>query len=687
MNEPAATPNKRALLVGVNKYPNLPPHSQLRGCENDVAAVRHMLVTTFKFPPENVRVLVNEEATEQAVRGALEQLLGDCGEGDIVVFHFSGHGSQMAPKGEKPRGYDESIMPHDSGRMRDDFPRKVAPRDIRDTEINEWLSRLTRKTPYITLLFDSCHSGSITRLADGEEAGRLRWVPPDPLPAGAQPAAPGGTRGASRDVGGSGWLPESDKYVLLAACAAEQGAYELDHTGGDGGTQRFGAFTFHLTREIEQGFQNSDGRLTYRDIWERVAAGVNERFRKQTPQLEGARDRVVFNVEDVAPMRYLLVAGRRGDEVDLAGGAIHGLTVGSRWDIYPAGTKRTADAKEQRQGVVEVTSVGPFTAKAKVLEESPAQAVAANSRAVEDVHADPETRLPVGLRPAPAGHGPLVAELRRTLERSRLLKLTEASGGAQVEIGVRPGGGGARGVWEVTDGSAPLLPPYPADAPESLRSIKENLETIWRFRKVLSLRNEKSELKGKIEFALLKKDAGGVWREVPAGEQPVFREGEPIAFRVVNRSDSLVHVSVLDLGLSKRVAVLYPPAGASEPVAAKRSGESEQTDAGGNLVVGAGGEIELFFPDKLDFLPATQEGAPAEGVEHFKLVATTARHDLSFLNQPGLREGPLRGSAHPLEKMLYLATAAEPLREARVTLDPREEWYTCERSFRLRRDV
>lgn len=679
MNEPAA-PNKRALLIGVNKYPNLPAHSQLRGCENDVAAVRHMLVTTFKFPPENVRVLVSEEATEEAVRAALEKLLDDCGEGDIVVFHFSGHGSQMAAKGEKARGYDESIMPHDSGRMREDFPRQVEPRDIRDTEINEWLTRLTRKTPYVTLLFDSCHSGSITR----EEDGRLRWIEPDPLPAGAQEAQPPeGERGASREVSGSGWLEGGDKYVLLAACAAEQGAYELDHTGGDGVVRRFGAFTFHLTREIEREFQNSGGRVTYRDIWERVAVGVNERFRKQTPQLEGARDRVIFNVADAAPMRYLLVTARRGEEVDLAGGAIHGLTVGSRWDIYPAGTKRTTDAKEGRQGVVEITSVGVLDSKARVVEESQEGAVAANSRAVEDVHADPETRLPVRLAPAPEGREQLVEELARALRQSQLLRLVETGEGAQIVVRIRLGAGGAGGdVWEVTDGSAPLLSPYPTGAGESVGSIRDNLETIWRFRKVLGLRNDKSELKGKIEFALLKKGAGGEWRDVPEGEQPVFREGEPIAFRVINRSDKLVHVSVLDLGLSKRVQVLYPPAGPSEPVAVKRSGESAQADGGGSLVVGAGGEIELFFPEKLDFLLAT-----SEGVEHFKLIATTARHDLSFLNQPGLRQEALREAAHPLEKMLYLATSAEPLREARVTLDPRDEWYTCERSFRLCRGV
>src|SRR5215207_8648197 len=188
MSVPAAAPNKRALLIGVNKYPNLPAYSQLRGCVNDVEAMRGLLERTFKFPPDNIHRLVDEEATEKNIRAALERLVESCGEGDIVAFHYSGHGSQMAAQGEKPRGYDESVMPSDSGRMNPTFPRQVKPCDSRDTEIREWLSRLTRKTRHVSLIFDSCHSGSITRFGgDAEDGTRLRWVPPDPLPGAGGP--------------------------------------------------------------------------------------------------------------------------------------------------------------------------------------------------------------------------------------------------------------------------------------------------------------------------------------------------------------------------------------------------------------------------------------------------------------------------------------------------------------------
>src|ERR1700752_1953178 len=316
------TPEKRALLIGINKYPNLPDFSQLRGCVNDVLLMKTLLERSFGFPADNIVVLCDEKATNKGIHDAMEKLLADCATDDIVVFHYSGHGSQMAALGEKARGLDESIMPYDSGRMKLGFPRDVEPCDIRDTEILEWLTRLSQKTSRITLLFDSCHSGSITRSTDSLQDGtNLRWIPPDPLPAGS--AAFGSQRGSgdgARDAEVNGWLPPSDKYVVLAACAAEQSAYELDHEE-NGAMSRNGAFTFFLSQEISQ----APAQATYQDIWERVAIQVNNRFQKQTPQIQGAGARQLFNVNDFNPMRYLLITARNGDNLTLNGGQVHNV--------------------------------------------------------------------------------------------------------------------------------------------------------------------------------------------------------------------------------------------------------------------------------------------------------------------------------------------------------------------------
>ncbi len=101
---------------------------------------------------------------------------------DVVLFYYSGHGSQMSDReGDEPDFYDETIIPYDSGRM----PHKN--RDISDDEIYLWLRDLGQKTGNITLWFDCCNSGSLTRAAFG---GATRSVPRDDRPPSQLPESP-----------------------------------------------------------------------------------------------------------------------------------------------------------------------------------------------------------------------------------------------------------------------------------------------------------------------------------------------------------------------------------------------------------------------------------------------------------------------------------------------------------------
>lgn len=698
-------PNKRALLIGINQYPKFPPLAQLRGCVNDVALMKRMLESSLRFPPESIATLIDEQAVKQSILDALERLVEDCGEDDIVVFHYSGHGSSApARKRDKPSGRDETIVPYDSGRRLADFPEQAENRDISDRQIHEWLSRLGRKTRRITLVFDSCHSGSITRLraaVDATTGGtRLRWVPPDFPPEDSGPHA--SARGLGREVG-SGWLPLSDRHVLLAACAENEGAFELD-AQEDGAAQRYGAFTYFLVREFTQAPKQS----TYRDVWERVAVRVANRFQgQQNPQLEGARDRLLFDVKDAAPAHYLLVTGREGDEVTLDGGAIHGLAVGSELEVYEAGTTQLT-AGESALGKVSVTSAGAVSAKAKVQSGDRAAAIKPGARAVEVSRPDSEARMPLFLAAAPDGYEPQVDALRRELTASEMLEVKGSAAEARAEIRlltagapdwelVREARGGEpeRPVWAVFGHTDKTLWMSPRDvgADESAAMIREGLETIWRYEKTQELSNPRSALSGLVDFDLFRQDGEGAWQKVGAEEgqgDPVFEDGERIGFTVKNRSAGPVYVSVLDFGLSRRIDVLYPADRGSELIAAARSADDEQGGrGGGTLRVGMDGQarVTLSFPEQLTFITAPAGGGPPLGREVFKLVVTTKPHDLWFLRQRGLRKNPEPAVAltHPLERYAYLSASGGLQREAQLSLSAQDEWLTVERAFWLRR--
>src|SRR5690349_8204947 len=96
-----------ALLIGIDEYRDeYVAKYNLRGCVNDVEAMRIFLVNQLGVPHDHIRVLTNQGATRTAILRAFQEFLIDnpaIAPGDQIVFHFSGHGSQMRdPTGIEP---------------------------------------------------------------------------------------------------------------------------------------------------------------------------------------------------------------------------------------------------------------------------------------------------------------------------------------------------------------------------------------------------------------------------------------------------------------------------------------------------------------------------------------------------------------------------------------------------------
>lgn len=672
--------NKWALLIGINRYANLAPQYQLGGCVNDVGLIHSLLKDKFQFPGGNITVLRNEEATQEGIRRALDSLAGRVGPDDVVVVHYSGHGSQITDvHGDEPGGMDSTIVPHDSGRGPN------PNRDITDDEIHLWLSRLTRVTPHVTLIFDCCHSGTLTRDAFGDAS---RWVPPDSR--SVEEIVADGTafkmpdealrelKAANRDLGGSGWLALGKNYVLLAGCRDEESSFE--HTA-DGIS--YGALSYFLGREL---FDAMPGDTTYRDVYERASARITAYHPRQHPQIEGRQDRLVFDTLDAEPLRFVPVRSRAGNSVTLGAGTAHGLTAGSRWGVYPQGTKAVIP-DTLRLGLLELNAVHAVTSDARIIGPDPSGLITAGCRAVEEAHSFGGMRLVVDIQASPGNDGNVVEALKTRIRESRLLDLAAgdaSSKDADIRIYLIPRRAKAsagdpvpeldrieQSTWAAVGREGRLaMPAHPADEPGIMDVIVENLEKRSRFRNALALTNPNpdSPLKGKVAFVLKRQREDGSWEEArpdPANGQIVFREDDPIAFEIANKHTAPIYVSVLDFGLTGAISLLYPPGRASDRVApgvqSVRLFEREED------------RLELFIPENFAY---------DEGLETFKLFATTHETDFSWLEQQtvrGFRDAPL-------ERLFDLAFRGAGTRDARPnTLFPDAEWTTVERTFVVRR--
>ena len=81
--------NKKAVLVGINYVGS---QNELKGCVNDVYKIRDLLVSRYDYLHENIKLLLDGEATRANILSEFTNLVENAQEGDRICFTFSGHG-------------------------------------------------------------------------------------------------------------------------------------------------------------------------------------------------------------------------------------------------------------------------------------------------------------------------------------------------------------------------------------------------------------------------------------------------------------------------------------------------------------------------------------------------------------------------------------------------------------------
>src|SRR5690242_3585915 len=94
---------KKAICVGINNYPGI--FNDLKGCVND-ARDWSALLQERGF---DVTLMLDSQATRTSVKAALRGLIDVTNAGDIAVFTYSGHGTQVVDAGsDEADPYDEA---------------------------------------------------------------------------------------------------------------------------------------------------------------------------------------------------------------------------------------------------------------------------------------------------------------------------------------------------------------------------------------------------------------------------------------------------------------------------------------------------------------------------------------------------------------------------------------------------
>jgi hypothetical protein len=336
----------RALVVGVSGYPNLPEAIHLVGPKNDAREVANTLVR-LGVPAKDVTVLADGvrdlnagiaapgPGTREAVLAGLDHLADTAREGDLIVFYFSGHGSQQPDlNGDEEGGLDQIFLPYDIGRWNGES----VDRAIVDDELGQRVQRILDKGADFFGVIDACHSASGFRDVFGDDA-RARGV--DPVDLG-EPAV---KVSSQRSIALEQKPPPKGRGRAAFFYAAQTTEVALEKTPkGAADGESYGVFTYTMLSRL-----NQTPNLTYRTLHQAVVADIkrNTLMATQTPDLEGTLiDDPVLRLGNAPVVRqWPIYAG------DLQAGQLAGLSDGTIVSLYTDPAAPDADAVAH--GVIE----------------------------------------------------------------------------------------------------------------------------------------------------------------------------------------------------------------------------------------------------------------------------------------------------------------------------------------------
>jgi metacaspase-1 len=262
---------KHALLVGINDYKGV---NDLQGCVNDVTNVRSVLKTFFGFANSEIMVLTDSRATKENILTRLNAMVKNAETGDCLIFHFSGHGSQIRDRegDELADHMDELICPYDMD-WEDGY--------ITDDTMREILQQL-KKGVRMEILLDSCHSGTgtrdlVQRMDQGEFLSwqaKSRYMPP-PVDIECRHLGEEETLGAPKSFRTDREITLN--HILWAGCKDNQTS---DDAMIDGHYN--GAFSYYFCKHVRE----SGGNISRADLYTWVKNSLKFNNFSQVPQLE-----------------------------------------------------------------------------------------------------------------------------------------------------------------------------------------------------------------------------------------------------------------------------------------------------------------------------------------------------------------------------------------------------------------
>ncbi|KAG8708317.1 hypothetical protein FRC11_006569, partial [Ceratobasidium sp. 423] len=322
-----------ALIIGINDYPNLP---RLKGAVADADEVVKFLESELKIPPDHIINLRDDTATRQNIINSIKSFQNNprINRGDPILIYYAGNGGvrRATEEWREQNGANivQVIFPFDYDNKGDTSkPIECIP----DRTIAGLLNDLSQaKGDNITVIFDSCHWASGTRVPNKPRKGVLdrreraaevkRDIPWDIDHDIIRPAPP--WRGNETHYTRWSLCTNQTSHIHLAACGSEEKAYEENGRG---------VFTMALLKSIRA---NGVDKITYHSLIKSLPS-----LSSQSPHCYGKhKQRILFDssVPSQGTLTIPVKFEAENKDIVLQAGAASGVSTESIWEIYASVT-------------------------------------------------------------------------------------------------------------------------------------------------------------------------------------------------------------------------------------------------------------------------------------------------------------------------------------------------------------
>jgi uncharacterized caspase-like protein len=297
----------RGLVIGIDSYEHVQP---LRGAVADARDVEKAL---RGVGVEDLRLLLNAQASRADVLAAFEALATATRPGDTIFITLAGHGAQEPErvKGSEPDGMDAVfLLPAFDPKDPDGASEKILA-----TEFNHYIRKMEAAGGRVVFVADSCSGGGLARAIDPRGAGMVyRTVKYEPIKDHLVSVADREDAFAS--------VSDFHRSIFLAAVDKKSRVAELKIAGAD----YRGALSYAFSRALEGAADvDGDGRITADEIFAYV--------RQVAHQLSDQRQVVVLErPAQQDPRQYVVAELTRGIAVRPVAAAISpgdGLVISS----------------------------------------------------------------------------------------------------------------------------------------------------------------------------------------------------------------------------------------------------------------------------------------------------------------------------------------------------------------------